>query len=112
MYKIERKTSGYLLTFSGVMDLAEMQRWVADAKAALTSETGAFGVVIDMRHLAPLLPEVQTAMVEGQQAFKGAGMSRSSVLVNNSVTAIQFKRLAQQSGIYAFERYFDGSKPD
>jgi len=36
MYKIERKTSGYLLTFAGNIDEAEMQRWVADAKASLT----------------------------------------------------------------------------
>jgi hypothetical protein len=64
-----------------------------------------------MRTLAPLAPEAQTVMVKGQQLYKQRGMRRSAVVVNNALTAIQFKRLAQQSGIYEWERYFDGSKP-
>ena len=54
MYKIERKTSGFLLTFGGIIEQAEMQRWVHEAKQALEKETGDFGVIVDMRTLAPL----------------------------------------------------------
>jgi len=64
-----------------------------------------------MRKLSPLTPEAQQAMVEGQQLFKARGMTRSAVIVNNAVTAMQFRRLAQQSGIYQWERYFDGALP-
>ncbi len=109
MYKIERKTSGYLLTFSGNVDSAEMEKWVAESEAALASETGDFGVIVDMRNLAPLAPEVQTVMVKGQQAYKEKGLKRSVVVVNNAVTKMQFQRLAKESGIDAWERYIDGS---
>lgn len=112
MYNIERKTSGFLLTFGGIINAEEMQSWVDDARKALAPETGGFCVIVDMRTLAPLKPDAQQVMIQGQKLFKEKGMNRSSVIVNNAVTAIQFKRLAQESGIYAWERYFDGTKPE
>ncbi len=101
-----------MLTFSGRIDLNEMKKWVSESKAALAKETGSYSVIVDMRMLSPLSPDVQQVMVEGQQLYKQKGMTRSSVNVNDNVTALQFKRLAKKSGIYTFERYIDGSKPD
>ena len=112
MYKIERKKAGFLLTFEGYMDKAEMDRWHTDSQKALASEEGdPFCVIVDMRNLKPLPPDAQETMVAGQQLYQKRGMNRSSVIVNNAVTASQFRRLAKDSGIYRFERYFDGSKP-
>ena len=54
-------------------------------------------------------PDAQGAMVKGQQAYKAKGMKRSCVIVKDKVTALQFKRLAMTSGIYAFERYLDAT---
>jgi len=48
-------------------------------------------------------------MVAGQKAYMNKGMKRSCVILANSITAMQFKRLAKESGIYAFERYVDAS---
>lgn len=110
MYKIERKKSGYVLTFGGLISKEEMNRWVEESRQALASETTPFAVVVDMRTLAPLPPEVQEIMVEGQQLYKEKGMTRSSVIVNNAVTSMQFRRLAKDSGIYEWERYIDGSQ--
>lgn len=110
MYKIERRPSGYLLTFGGIIDEAEMKRWASESAQALAKETSPFSVVVDMRTLAPLKPEAQSAMVEGQKLYKGKGMTRSSVIVNNAVTAAQFRRLAKESGIYQWERYIDGTR--
>jgi len=112
MYRIERRPSGYLLTFGGLMVQDEMQRWVEESKQALAAESKPFSVVVDMRTLAPLAPGVQAVMIEGQQLYKQSGMVRSSVVLNNAVLAIQFKKLAKDSGIYDWERYFDGSRPD
>jgi anti-anti-sigma regulatory factor len=111
MHKIEKKTSGYVLTFGGNITAEEMQQWVNESRNALESQQEAFSVIVDMRNLAPLTSDAQRAMVEGQQLYKQKGMTRSAVIVNNAVTAIQFKRLAQQSGIYKWERYIDGSQP-
>jgi hypothetical protein len=48
-------------------------------------------------------------MVEGQTLYKSKGMNRSAVVLANPVVTQQFKRLAQQSGIYSYERYIDAS---
>lgn len=110
MHKIEKRPSGYLLTFGGVIDRAEMTTWLEETKTNLVGARGPFGVIVDMRTLAPLAADAQAVMVSGQQLYKKAGMSRSAVIVNNSVTALQFQRLAKESGIYNWERYIDGQK--
>ncbi len=113
MYKIERKASGFLLTFSGHIDAKEMQNWHDESKLTLSTEKStSFPVIIDMRNLEPLPQEAFKLMVEGQKQYKLAGMKRSAVIVNNAATVGQFKALALQSGIYATERYFDGREAD
>ena len=37
------------------------------------------------------------------------GMERSCVILSNSLTKMQFTRIAKETGIYAFERYIDAS---
>ena len=112
MFKIEKKPFGFKLIFSDSIPVEEMKQWVDDSKKALTGHSGKFGVLVDMRSLKPLKPEVQAVMVEGQKEYKGKGMERSAVALANSVIALQFKRLAQESGIYQWERYVDGSKEE
>ena len=110
MYTIEKRPFGYKLAFAGVIEVDEMNRWVADTMKALIGQVGKFGVIADMRALKPLKPEAQAVMVEGQKEYKLRGMERSAVVLANSVIALQFRRLAQESGIYQRERYIDGSK--
>jgi hypothetical protein len=113
VYKIEKRPSGFLLTFGGFIEKDEMDRWFAESVVVLQGAVAPFGVIIDMRVLQPLRPEVQAVMVEGQKRYMTAGMQRSCVIVANAITAAQFKRLAKESGIYAFERYLDAEQtPD
>jgi len=109
MYKIEKRPSGYLLTFQGFISEAEMLAWSKEAKSHLASQVGPFGVVVDMRKLSPLPPESQKIMVDTQGLFKQKGMQRSAVVLDNSLVAAQFRRLAKDSGIDAWERYIDAS---
>ena len=111
MYKIERRPAGYILTFSGLIDQDEMQRWHDDSARNLSDETSlSFGVIIDMKDLQPLSAESRTIMVAGQKLYKEKGMKRSAVILNSPEITAQFKNLALQSGIYATERYIDASK--
>jgi hypothetical protein len=113
VYQIEKRPSGFLLTFGGVIAQDEMERWLAESQVAVAGAVPPFGVIIDMRTLQPLRPEVQSVMVEGQKRYMSAGMKRSCVIVANAITAAQFRRLARESGIHAFERYLDAeSTPD
>lgn len=107
MYKIERKSFGFQLTFSGKLQEDEWQRWYDDSVEKLQDAPRSFGVIIDMRGLTPLASDRQKTIVKGQQLYRNKGMIRSAVILNNAVTTYQFKKLAQHSGIYSFERYID-----
>lgn len=109
MYKIERRPSGFLLTFSGFILADEMLQWRNESVEALALVNEPFGVIVDMRTLKPLPADAQAIMVEGQALYKNKGMQRSAVILTNPLTTAQFKRLAKESGIYAWERYLDAS---
>ncbi len=113
MYKIEKKPFGFKLVFGDAIEVDEMKRWSAESAKALVGQSGKFGVLVDMRTLKPLKADAQAVMVEGQKQYKVKGMERSAVAVPNAIVAMQFKRLAQDSGIYQWERYIDCAKhPD
>ncbi len=109
MYNIEKRSSGFVLTLGGFIEPAEMQKWLEESKTKLAGVAGPFGVIVDMRTLAPLPPAAQAFMVEGQQLYRKAGMQRSAVILNSAVTTAQFRRLAKESAIHASERYLDAS---
>jgi len=110
MYHIEKRPSGYILTFSGDIGEAEMQRWKDESERTLAAETASsFGVIIDMRSLVPLKREVQAIMVNGQRLYRNKGMQRSAVILSSADICRQFRNLAVQSGIYATVRYIDAS---
>ncbi len=48
-------------------------------------------------------------MEEGQKEYKERGMTRSVVILDSAIMAMQFKRLAKDTGIYQWERYIDAS---
>ncbi len=110
MHAIEKHDYGYLLTFGGHMDEAEMKTWVAESRNALANAPRSFGVMVDMRTLKPLSDAAQTVMVEGQKLYKEKGMQRSAVALASTIVTMQFRRLAEESGIYAWERYLDASR--
>jgi len=110
MTRIEKAPYGFKLTFGGFIQKDEMDRWVEDSRKALVSASGKFGVFVDMRTLKPLPAEAQPSMVEGQKLYKVKGMERSVVILANAITTSQFKRIAKETGIYAWERYLDASK--
>jgi len=113
MYSIEKRCFGYRLMFGGFIKAEEMSRWVEESRAALEDAPPEFGVFVDMRSLKPLPVESRPVMEEGHKLYKGKGMVRSAVILNDLVTAMQFKRLAKESGIYAWERYIDAeSNPE
>ena len=113
MYKIDKKDFGYKLLFGGTVSKDEMANWVKDAKKALETQSGSFGVFVDMRDLKPLSNDAKAEMENGQKAFKEKGMQRSVVILNSAIVTMQFKKIAKETGIYDWERYIDASStPD
>ena len=109
MYKIEKTDLGFQLNFGGDMTEAELQTWYEESAGVLAEMNLPFGVIIDMRTLAPLPIGAQTVMIKGQAMYRSCGMQRSCVILEDAITTIQFMRLARQSGIFKYERYIDAS---
>lgn len=110
MYAIKKESWGYNLRFSGFISTGEMEAWKTESSQQLRGALQGFGVFVDMHDLKPLAPETQEVMVSGQELFKKAGMQRSAVLVDSATTAMQFKRLAKESGIDQWERYLSSQQ--
>lgn len=109
MYNIAKSDLGFHLTFGGEMTKTELDKWYEESEQALQGPQAPFGVIIDMRTLAPLPIEAQQVMIRGQSMYRRRGMQRSCVILNDAITTIQFMRLAKQSGIFKHERYIDAS---
>ena len=113
MYSIEKRSSGYILKFSGLIDEKEMQKWYDESIRVLSLEkTNSFGVIIDMKDLQPLSSDTSSIMKNGQKLYKDKGMKRSVVILNSDKICNQFKNIAIQSGIYLTERYINASVVD
>lgn len=113
MYKIEKAPYGLKLTFAGFIQPDEMKQWVEESKTALLSAPKDFGVLVDQTECKAMPEETKLVLQEGQALYKGSGMLRSAVGLNSALTTAQVKRIAQDSGIYEWERYFDASaNPD
>lgn len=109
MYTIEEKPFGLKLTFSGYISAEEMENWFQESREILTQKSGGFGVFVDMRTLIPLPSGPRKIMIKGQKFYKTNGMVRSVVILSNPVLTLQFKQIAHNTGIYAYERYIDAS---
>lgn len=109
MYKIEKNNYGYKLTFGGFIQADEMKAWLDESRKTLDTTTNNFGVFVDMRSLKPLPQDAQIHMQEGQKLYKQKGMVRSVVILNDVITTMQFKRIANETGIYEWERYINAS---
>jgi hypothetical protein len=110
MYSITRFPYGYKITFQGSINADEMSKWLKESQQHLATQSGPFGVMVDMRELKPLASDPQAVLQAGQKLYKAKGMVRSVVILQNPIITLQFKRLAQETGIAAWERYIDASK--
>jgi hypothetical protein len=113
MYKIEKTAYGVKITFAGGMSKDEIVAWGVESEKVLQTLQSSFGIMIDMREMKPLAPDAQAEMQKGQKLYKEKGMERSVVILSSTIATLQFKRIAQESGIFAWERYIDASaSPD
>jgi hypothetical protein len=88
-----------------------MFEWSKEAARQLLHQVGQFGVLVDMRHLEPLPADAQQHLQAGQRLFKTKGMQRSAVVLQDAIIALQFKRIARETGIDQCQRYIDASSP-
>ena len=106
MIKIEEQSFGYKIIFSGIITHQEVENWLDEAEQVLAKSQMHFSVFIDMQEMEILPVSCREEMYEGQKLFKRLGMDRSVVIVRDKLTAMQFRLIAQKTGIYSQERLF------
>ncbi len=99
---------GYRSTISDVLPEAEAKAWFEDVKRAVGTRSN-FGQLIDLRRQKAYGPETNAIIQEAMTYVRARGMQRSAVVLASAVTALQIKRLAKETGMYAYERYIDAS---
>jgi hypothetical protein len=105
MYNVEITNYGIKITINGFMQMEEATEWLEEMRKKLKEVDKGFKVMVDMRGFKPASKEIQGIFVEIQKEFKNHGMSRSVVILDNTMAALQLKRTGQESGIYDHERY-------
>ena len=105
MFKVEKTDFGVRLKISGLIEIEEVKKWKDEMLKALDKVKDPFNVFGDIQGFKPGSEDVQKIFVEVQKAYKDKGMKKSVVITDSTITKIQLKRTAKESGIYEWERY-------
>jgi hypothetical protein len=105
MYAIALHPFGYQLVFAEPFGKSETVAWLNDVERRLALAPASFGMILDLRDLAPLPPEARSVLAKGMQLFQDRGLLRCAVIVLTRNLQRQFTWLARQSGVYRWERY-------
>jgi hypothetical protein len=109
MIKYEKKDYGIYINYSGIITFYEITEWKKWIEKTVPTIDGDFCVFVDMQKMEILPANCKEKVEEVQQLCRKAGFSRSVIILNDQVTALQFKLIARKTGIYKFERYVDAS---
>ncbi len=110
MWNIANQSFGFVLTFSGKPDAAELAAWHQESKLRLAGQLpSGWGLVVDMRALQPLEPDAQVVMAQGQLEYKRHGMTRVAVVVQDAVAIMQFRRIGRGTGVDKVERFINAA---
>ena len=96
MCRIERTSYGFEIRFEGYIEKDELKRWAKEAATILKDQKPGFGVLHDMRGMAPLPVD--------------AGLGRSAQILDDPITKMQFKRLAKDIELFHDMRQIDASR--
>lgn len=113
MYELHQTEYGIRFAFQGFMQEDELRQWTQEVAQVTKKLARGFAVLHDMRGMHPLPPEARELMKRNMDRAKQAGLGRSAQIVNDAITAMQFKRLAKEVGIADSTRQVDASSvPD
>lgn len=112
MYSIEKTDYGLKITFTDIIEEYEIKRWLHKSRVLIANMNAPFCVLIDMSDIISISHSARKVIMDAQKEFKAAGMKRSAVLFHDPVTVLQFQKLAKESGIDQWERYFDVSNTE
>jgi hypothetical protein len=111
---------GYRTTITGPVTVDEALRWYQDIRR-IAWPAKPFAQLVDLRASTPAgspaeepedpgtAAEIQSVITEAMRYVRARGMIRSACVVSDPVIREAVSRLAEQTGMAAWERYFDSS---
>jgi hypothetical protein len=99
MYKIEEKSFGFEVSFSGFLQGPEILEFRQEMETKVTGQREPFGVLVDLRESRTFPAEAQAGLMQIIGYCREHGMERNAVVVNSAITKIQAARLARETQI-------------
>jgi DNA-binding NarL/FixJ family response regulator len=109
MNTIEKGPNGLYLTFSGEQTLDELQRLRRELERTLEGVCEPFGLIADMRNIAPMPPRQRDFLLQTRKTLRAKGMTRSAIVLMNPVLTARWRLTAGNAGVGAWERYIDAT---
>lgn len=110
-YTVKPTSFGYHATFTAPFPPAEARTWLTELKRVLPASPRPFGQLIDAREQKVQDPDTVPIVEEAQRWLQGQGMNRSAVVVSSAIVKMNLTRMSKETGVIAYERYFDGADP-
>jgi len=108
MYKNDPTGYGYKMTFSGFIDIEEMEDWAQEVQRELRRAPTEWHCFVDMRDLDTMSPDAQELMSRVKAKCHDQGLTRVSTLVASPTVRLQFEQMSEETGRGTdLDRYLD-----
>jgi hypothetical protein len=113
MHNIERTAYGFRITNSGKFSSHEAEEFRHELLRTLSEHQKPFSLLIDIRELIPLSPDVADMMRSVQEACHQMSLERAAIIISSPVLREQAVQVSFNSKTKRHDRFIDASKyPD
>ncbi|MBN1212369.1 MAG: hypothetical protein JXA92_07305 [candidate division Zixibacteria bacterium] len=110
MKKIESTIYGFKITASGITEPEEMEQLKFEIIHTLAEHNRPFSLIIDIRDLVPLSPELVEIVKEIQISCRKMSLERAAIVVKSPVLIQQAAQIGFESITSKYDRIIDASK--
>ena len=110
MHKIEETDFGFKITAAGITEPEEMEQFKFEIIHTLAEHNRPFSLLIDLRELMPLSPEIAEIIKEIQISCRKMSLERAAIIVNSPVLEQQIIQTGFKAATSKYDRIIDISK--
>ena len=110
MHKIESTVFGFKITASGNADAEEMEQLKFKIIHTLAEHDQPFSLIIDIRELMPLNPEIAVIVKEIHLSCRKMSLERAAIVINSPVLKQQAVQIGFESMTSNYDRVIDASQ--
>jgi hypothetical protein len=113
MHKIEATDFGFKIIAADITEPEEMEQFKFEIIHTLAEHNRPFSLLIDIRELLPVSPEIAEIIKEIQISCRKMSLERAAIIVNSPVLEQQAAQIGFEAATSKYDRIIDISKyPD